>query len=301
MNHYCIGIDGGGSGSRALLVNAQDILLCEVQGSGLNPLSLGWETFQSNLADLLDRLLDQIPREAVCGLCAGLAGTGSEVVRRRVQSEISARLPGVQVLVISDAQAALWGAFNGGAGLLLIAGTGSICLGMDGLGHQARSGGFGRLLGDEGGGYWIAVEAIRWALKANDAGASASQLEAAIREEFHLLDLRDVVPLIHESPPDRIATLARRILPLSATDVEAREIIHQAGDHLAALVANTSRKLGLSSVSVALWGGLWNSSGRELQGSLERSLERRETPVNIIPPAQTPPWGAIRCLRKELP
>jgi N-acetylglucosamine kinase-like BadF-type ATPase len=172
---------------------------------------------------------------------------------------------------------------------------------MDGIGHQVRSGGFGRLLGDEGGGYWMAVEAIRRALKANDAGASSSQLEAAIREEFHLLDLRDAVPLVHESPPDRIAALARRILQLSATDGDAREIIHQAGDHLAALVANTSRKLGLTSVSVALWGGLWNSSGRELQGALERSFERREMPVDIVAPAQTPPWGAIRCLRKEWP
>jgi N-acetylglucosamine kinase-like BadF-type ATPase len=301
MLKYFIGIDGGGSGSRALLTDEQDNLVREAQGGGLNPLSLGWDSFRKNMADLLDQLLAQTPRESVAGLCAGLAGTGSEAVRKQAQTEISALLPGVQALVISDAQAALWGAFGGGAGLLLIAGTGSICLGMNGQGRQARSGGFGRLLGDEGGGYWISVEAIRWALKAQDAGATSSQLEAAIREEFRLLDLREVVPLVHESPPDRIAALARRILKLSGDDADAREIIHQAGDHLAALVSNTSRKLALTSVSVALWGGLWNSSGRELQGTLERSFERREMPVAIVAPAQSPTWGAIRYLRKELP
>jgi N-acetylglucosamine kinase-like BadF-type ATPase len=301
MKTYRVGIDGGGSSSRAILVEAQDQLIREIQGRGLNPLSLGWEVFKSNLSELLHDLLGDTPRDEIAGLCAGLAGSGSESARNRAQNEIAALLPGVRVVVISDAQAALWGAFGGEAGLLLIAGTGSICLGMVADGRIARSGGFGRLLGDEGGGYWMATEAIRWALKANDAGSSSSQLEAAIREEFRLLDLREVIPLVHESPPDRIAGLARRILVLSRTDEDARAIINQAGEYLFALVANTCRKLGLSNPRVALWGGLWASSGGELQAALSSTISAREFPISIVSPAQTPQWGAIRCLRKELP
>jgi N-acetylglucosamine kinase-like BadF-type ATPase len=301
MKIYRIGIDGGGSSSRAILVDDRDQMLNETQGGGLNPLAVGWDVFKTNFADLLERLLGEKPKEEIAGLCAGLAGTGSEAVRGRAQSEISKMLPDCRVIVISDALAALWGAFGGQEGLLLIAGTGSICLGMDSRGRTARAGGFGRLLGDEGGGYWISIEAIRWALKANDAGGSSSQLEAAIREEFRLLELRDVVPLVHESPADRIAALARRILVLSGSDPDARAIVNQAGEHLAALVTTTARKLNFAQPRVALWGGLWNSSGRELQSALHQAFETREFPANVTTPAESPQWGAIRCLRRELP
>jgi len=301
MRKYRLGLDGGGSHSQAIVTDEQDNLIREAEGRGLNPLSLGWDVFRNNFDELLGSALKEIPKEEVAGVCAGLAGTGSETVRKRAQNEIAALLPGTRVLVISDALAALWGAFGGGAGLLLIAGTGSICLGMDGRGRTARSGGFGRLLGDEGGGYWIAVEAMRWALKANDVGGSSAHLEAAIREEFRLLDLRDVIPLAHDDPPDRIAALARRILVLSASDADAREIIYQAGEHLAALVANTARKLGLAGPQVALWGGLWNSSRKELQEALLRAFETKGYAATVTTPTQTPPWGAIRCLRREMP
>src|SRR5690625_7776141 len=73
----------------------------------------------------------------------------------------------------SDVYAAHVGAFSGGPGLLISAGTGSMVLGVDSAGNRVRAGGWGYLYGDEGSATWIAREAIRAALQTTDGRASA--------------------------------------------------------------------------------------------------------------------------------
>ncbi len=299
MRGCLIGIDGGGSHSRALLVDREDLPLAQTDGPGLNPLALDWDTFRARIGGLLERLRIAAPQAQVAGLCAGLAGAGRETMRQRAEQEIASTTD-CPVRVLTDAQIALWGAFQGGPGLLLIAGTGSVCLGMDAQGRQERAGGFGRLLGDEGSGYWIAIQTILRALKEDDQRRT-SPLAPAILEQFSLAELRDVVPLVHGSdcPPDCIAALAKPVLALSGSVGAARRIVREAGDHLGGLVINTAGKLRLERPRVALWGGLWQSPGGELQRALQASLQRRKIAATIQPPAEPPEWGAIRCLRSQ--
>jgi N-acetylglucosamine kinase-like BadF-type ATPase len=299
MTRYWIGIDGGGSRSRGLLVTESGDLITTAEGAGLNPLSLGWEKFRSNAEQLISRLQEAIPMSSVEAISAGLAGVGNEAIRTLAQDEIAALTGCKTVSVIPDVTAALWGAFQGGPGLLLIAGTGSICMGMEAEGKTVRSGGFGRLLGDEGGGYWIACEAAREALKRFDAGETSS-LESMICEEYTLSELIQIVPRLHsgELSPHRLAGLARRILEVSARDPIAGDIVRRAGEHLARLIVATARKLQEASPRVALWGGLWQSPGHELQKSLQEALFHLGLQIEIIEPAEPPEWGAIRYLQK---
>ncbi|MBU1653012.1 hypothetical protein KKA00_12375, partial [bacterium] len=176
MNSYLIGIDGGASRSTAILVDASSELVSTEHGPGLNPLSLDGVEFNSRIASLIQKLLADYQVGDVKGLCAGLAGTGNETVRLKTSAAIKQAAGIENVHVISDALAALWGAFQGKPGLLLIAGTGSICLGLDEQGETARAGGFGRVVGDEGSGYWISVSAIRKALWEVDGRGSSSTL-----------------------------------------------------------------------------------------------------------------------------
>jgi N-acetylglucosamine kinase-like BadF-type ATPase len=187
--------------------------------------------------------------------------------------------------------------------LLLIAGTGSICLGMDENGKNARSGGFGRILGDEGSGYWIAIQALREALRGVDGRGESTGIPDLICEEFGLNDLLDdlleVVPKVSsgEFKPEKIASLTRSLLPCSGKDPLLSDIIRQAGKELADLVENTARKLELKQIRLALWGGLWNSPGRELQAALELELDSRPIACQIVEPAEPPERGAVRYLR----
>ncbi len=301
MKHYVIGIDGGASRSKGILVDDQDRLMAESASGGLNPLALGWEAFGTNLAQLLGKFREEAAKGNIAAVCAGLAGGGNAEVRRRAREEIIALLPQVEVQIITDAQAALWGAFGGGPGLLLIAGTGSICLGMDSSGQTARAGGWGRLLGDEGSGYWIASEAIRLTLRHLDARLEEPQLIAAICTEFTLHSVYDIVPRVYSGDltPDQIARLAKRILPLSQSEAVARDIVHQAGLHLADLVINAAQKLNISEPDLALWGGLWKSPEEELQKALGLAFDRREYHAILHAVAEPPEWGAIRYLRKN--
>jgi N-acetylglucosamine kinase-like BadF-type ATPase len=302
VKRYLIGIDGGGSRSKALLADRRDDMAeALVDGPGLNPLALDWNDFRGRISGLLSRLLAEAPPGRVDGLCAGLAGTGREVMRKRAEEEILALGGGYPVTVMTDAQAGLWGAFRGGPGLLLIAGTGSVCLGMEATGRQERAGGFGRLIGDEGSGYWIAMEAIRRALREDDR-QRISPLAALVKEEFHLTELRDVIPVVHspDCPPDCLAALARQVLEASGTMPEAGEIVRRAGEHLAGLVVTTARKLGMEHPRVALWGGLWQSPRGELQSALDAALRAIAFSAEIAPPAEPPEWGAVRYLQKSL-
>jgi len=296
-----IGVDGGASRSRAILVNEREKLLAEAEGAGLNPLAVGWDAFAKNFKKLLAALLLKTPPREVQGLCVGLAGVGDKRIRARARKEIQGLLPDSEIHVITDAEAALWGAFRGGPGLLLIAGTGSICLGMNSQRKTARSGGFGRLLGDEGGGYWIAIEAIKQALRQADRGVQDSAVISALCKEYRIKEIREIVPLIYspDTTGEKVARSAPRILGLTKSNVAARRIVASAGEHLADLVVNTAWKLRLADPEVALWGGLWNSRGRELQGYLQAGLRRKRFPAELISPKKPPHWGSIHYLNRS--
>jgi len=301
MKQYLIGIDGGASRSRAVLTDLKGAMVASAEGLSLNPLSIGWEAFQVHFKQLIAGLSITESGE-VKALCAGLAGSGREEVRLRAEKEIAALLKAERVFVISDALAALWGAFHEGAGLLLIAGTGSICLGRDEDGNTARSGGFGRLLGDEGGGYWIAMEAIKAVLRSTDGRGSAGSLIQAVKEMFDLDDVRDAIPLVYNGTfsPEKIAAFAEKVLPLSKTDPAAARIAKNAGRCLAELIIATAEKLELENPKVALWGGLWRLAGEELQEALGDALKKFAFDCEICLPAESPEWGAIRYLKHKL-
>ncbi len=303
MSEYLVGIDGGASRSCCIVTDLAGVLISSSEGASLNPLAIGWDVFSENFKTLYFKALGSISPDSVAALCAGIAGVGDETVRERASNLIIEITALNRIHVITDALAALWGAFGGNAGLLLIAGTGSICYGMDEDGLVERSGGFGRLLGDEGGGYWIAIEAIKSALKSADGRADASSLPPAVSAEFNLKEVRDIIPQIHgdKLPPGEIARFAEKVLILSASDPSAADIVKRAAVHLTELLVATARKLNIAYTSVALSGGLWNSPGQEMQKALSDELKQRQFKCEIRTPSEPPEWGAIRYLQKSIP
>jgi len=129
-----------------------------------------------------------------------------------------------RVLVIADVQAAWHATHDGGAGVLVLAGTGSIVLGRDARGRWARAGGLGPLLGDEGSAFWIGRAWLR------ARAAAPAQRRLAVR--------RDAVPAIAALAP-RVVARARR------GDRLAARIVREAQAHLADQAREVTRALGL--------------------------------------------------------
>ncbi len=299
MKRFLLGIDGGGSRSAAVLTDASGAPMAKSQGPALNPLTVGWDDFRCHFGELLDGL-DRGKSTVADALCAGLAGVGNSEIRQKAVGVIR-EVSGVKdVFVVTDAEAALWGAFAGQAGLLLIAGTGSICLGMNSQGRTARSGGFGYLLGDEGGGWWIAAEAVRQALRSVDGRAPETALTDVLRQQFDLSDIRDIIPLLQNGDlkPADLAASVPEIFRLSRLDPIARDIVQRAGYFLAQLVRSTAEKLNLKNYPVALSGGLWESPGKELQQAFKDACDKQGVSFTIAPVKEPPEMGAVHYLRK---
>jgi N-acetylglucosamine kinase-like BadF-type ATPase len=159
-----------------------------------------------------------------------------------------------RVEVISDAEAALLGALDGGPGVLILAGTGSIVLGRDARGHLARAGGLGPLLGDEGSAFWLGRE---WLRQRPDAARVARALSRR----------PDAVARIAAAAPAVLARARRG-------DRRARAIVGAAQEHLAAQALDVIRRLALAAPVTVSWsGGLladpWYRAG------IRRALGRR--------------------------
>jgi glucosamine kinase len=178
--------------------------------------------------------------------CFGLAGSRSESVQQWARKAIAEAGVGGQLAMCGDEEIALDAAFHGGPGILVIAGTGSnaICRAADGQLYGA--GGWGPVLGDEGSGYWIGLEAIRAALRAHDEAARNSAAQALLREveqAFGLASLGELIALgnlrvaSNEARPPDFASLVPVIAALAARgNMLALEVLERAGEELASLV-----------------------------------------------------------------
>jgi N-acetylglucosamine kinase-like BadF-type ATPase len=238
-----LGVDAGGTGTRAVLTRDGEI----VERREIGPLNVILH------ADAVDRLAALIAecRPAAAGL--GLPGIRGDADAERIAATLRDRT-GISVTVRDDAEVALLGAFCGGQGAIVIAGTGSAALGRAASGEGRRVGGHGYLLGDEGGGYWIGREAVRAALRASDGTGPPTALVEIVRAAFGC-DLAEVVRQVHAHPAER--RLLARLVPAIATSADpvAAEILDRAADHLAELASAV--RAGLGPLPVAMVGGVF--------------------------------------------
>jgi N-acetylglucosamine kinase-like BadF-type ATPase len=269
-----LGVDAGGSGTRAVLVRDGVV----VGRRELGPLNVLLHD------DAVARLAELLTTAGAVAAGLGLAGIRDDTHAARVEAALQART-GVPVVVRDDTEAALAGAFRGEPGVVVIAGTGSGALGRDRKGRSCRAGGHGFLLGDEGGGYWIGREAVRAALRASDGTGPPTTLDRLVREAFG--DLTAAVRRVHSHPTDR-GTLAGLVpgVVAAASDPVAAGILDTAADALAALAAAVRGRLA-SALPVAMSGGVF---------AADPVRRRFVAATGALPAAEPPELGAVRLL-----
>lgn len=262
---FYIGVDGGGTRSRALVGDGEGR---ELGGAGGGP----------GLIDPADPLVAAfrvaaVAREAAKrarvglparGLWAGLAGAGNETARAAVEKELKDRRLARRVIVGSDVEAAHADAFGNGPGVLLVAGTGSVVRAVDPRGEVATVGGWGALLGDEGGGYGIGLEGIRAVLRAADGREPETDLTDALLSETGAEGPRELADWAAGASKGEIAALSLAVARVSKTgDVVAARVVHRAlgavREHLEAVLGRTGGWAGRP--PVAFVGGLVREGG----------------------------------------
>jgi N-acetylglucosamine kinase-like BadF-type ATPase len=233
-----LGIDAGGSATRAVLVAGGQVTE-RFTAPPMNALLSG---------DLTDRLAEVIGAAGATAAGVGLPGLRSPADAARLGAELTRRA-GHPVRVTWDGETAWLGAFGAAPGIAVFAGTGSGALGCDGA-RSARAGGHGFLLGDEGSAYWIGRAAANAALRWEDGmGGSAALRDAVVAASGR--DLARLIDDVHSHPAERgrLALLAPVVTALAGEDAAARRIALEAAWHLAELAAAVGRRLGPLPVS----------------------------------------------------
>jgi len=142
---FVIGIDAGGTKTVGLLADESGKVLSKSISGGANLLVKGELAVEKVIFDVIESLEAPEPLAALCLGIAGVGQPGADEVIRDVLRRLGQRQP---VRVVNDALVALVAGAPSGIGIVVVAGTGSIAYGVDPDGHEARSGGWGYLLGD---------------------------------------------------------------------------------------------------------------------------------------------------------
>ena len=165
-----------------------------------------------------------------------------DAVRRWSHDALARHVSG-EVLVCGDEEIALDAAFPGMPGILVIAGTGSIVIGRCRDGSLHTAGGWGPVLGDEGSGYWIGIEAIRTALRAQDRHVKSCLL-AEIQRHWELESLQELIAIANSQPAPDFSSLARVVAECAADgDALALSLLQRAGEELAGFITLVHSKM----------------------------------------------------------
>lgn len=304
-NQVVLGVDGGGTNTRCLIGDLSNRIHGEGHAGPSNYQAVGRETAAANLAAAIRQALSSAGRSEadVAAVCAGLAGAGRPE-NRAVALEMLTFLAPARIQVVTDAQIALAGALAGEPGVIIIAGTGSIAFGANATGETARAGGWGWILGDEGGGYDIGRRALVASLAAVDGSAPETDLGAHICTAWGLDRLEQVIIRVHSNVPasrGEIAALAPMVMKVAgAGDPVASAILREAGRALGLLAVTVLRRLGMSGGEpsgpaplLSTAGGILTTSPSVLE-SLQQFVAGQVPASRFVPCRESPAQGAVR-------
>jgi glucosamine kinase len=241
MSAVVLGIDGGGTRTRASIVNGDEVLAFAEAGS-IKRLRVGAEAAEENLRSLLAEVYRQAGVASVRAACVGVASAAMPGVHEWIGA-VCADFAVERHEVVGDEIIALDAAFRGGPGILQIAGTGTNTIGRAPDGGRETAGGWSSRLGDEGSGYWIGLHAIRRALNARDREEPTRVLEV-VGQIWGAADLDEFINIGDVTPAPDFAVLAPAIDKLAEEgDPVALGVMKQAATDLVGFVLLVRDKL----------------------------------------------------------
>lgn len=305
MSSFVIGIDGGGTSTRAALLDLDGMLLAVGQSGTSNIDDVGVQVAEQNIDRAVATAEAQagVPRQPSAAIFLGMAGVTSEADRDHIR-QIARNLnlaPDTAIGVDHDCRAALAGGLSGRPGIVQIIGTGSSCYGRTTAGRSWMSGGRGHLVSDEGSGCWMGLQAIRAAVRAHDGRAPDTPLLAGVLAALNINEIDDVLNRLYVVGISRaeLAALAPMVVrEAMAGDAAALGIVQKGADDVAELVEAVARKLEMEAPQVCIVGGLLNT-GPIIFDSYRAAMLRR-VPTADVKTAEQPPVMGAALLALEL-
>lgn len=253
-----IGIDAGGTKTAICASTSEEAIEFSLDGPGTNIRRDGLSVTLSTLIDLI-HALPQPSKPTSTYLCAGIAGAGNKEIQAALKQKLAIHLevPTSNIQVRTDASIAYYAAHKDRSGILVITGTGSIIWARTKTGHMVRAGGWGALLGDEGGGFQLGLSALR-ALSHEIDGGPSTLLSSILCDHYGLCTPSDILDFTYQRK-SHISTLAPFVIEAAK---QSDQIAQQIIDTQISALAQSLKFLLLShphvSPNIVYMGGLTN-------------------------------------------
>jgi len=295
-----LGVDGGGTKSIGLAADLSGNVLTRREGGASNVNVVGLEGGVRALHKIISECCDDLgcAPDELASVALALAGAGDDNTKQRIKDAVNqlfekdGRKP-LPISVQTDSRAALEGAFNGGPGVVIVAGTGSVVMGKTERREILTVGGWGRYLGDEGSGYCIGREGLRAVALHFDRRGEATKLEAKLAETFQWRTRADIVQAVYQEKFD-LARLAPVVLQAAGeNDVVSQKILQGAALQLAEQARVVVMQMGiLRKIGLVMVGGLIDHEN-VYSNSLHMKLMKLLPQVEVRQPMHTPAQGAV--------
>lgn len=292
---FYLGIDAGGTKCELMIADTDLKKIFSSKFKSLHYSVVGAKVIAEKYSALIKDVLkkNNLDIKDCKSICIGLAGAREDADRKLLKKEFSKWLKFNKIRIETDTMTGLYGAFDGADGLILISGTGSVLFGKSGN-KIYRVGGWGRILGDEGSGYWIGLQALKQIVKEYDLLniKPRTQLAKAINKEHGLSEKNIVEQVFHGDFP--IQNIAPLVLKLAEKKNKiCLNIVNEAIDgllyHLETFLKVAQRK---KSIDVAFIGSIIETDNL-LSKKFTQRIKKELPLINVIKKKNPPVFGAV--------
>ncbi|PFK36708.1 ATPase [Bacillus cereus] len=277
---YIIGVDGGGTKTEAIAYNLNGGKISEGK-TGYGNLLLDEKQAIHNIIDAIEQCLVPLKKEECQYICLGLAGYGGVKNTKGIKDALSDAFH-IPFTIVNDGVIAHAALLKGKDGILTISGTGSVSIGIHN-GIERLAGGWGHILGDEGSGYWIAMQMFIKMTQEEDEGGNYSDLTKLILTKLGYQSVLELKTFIYSSTKAEIASFVPLIVQQAkAGDTFAENILKQAGYHLAKITLAVWKQLNFdNNVTIAIKGGILTNIS-SVQTSFIENIKQEKSEVQFI-------------------
>jgi N-acetylmuramic acid 6-phosphate etherase len=279
-----LGVEGGGTKTAWVLVERATDGLCIIEQGKLPP-----SNFRLTPPDRLHSIFRQLPQE-VDRVGMFLAGCGADD-RHSLEMLCAEIWPSAKIVAGSDRDSGLAAALGRGDGIAVNAGTGASVTGRRGE-RIEQAGGWGHILGDAGGGYFLSVQALRLILREYDLHRGEAQFTASILRALSLNSRDELVRWVQTADKMEIATLSPIVFEAARNgDSNVVRIIEEGAEVLSEFTAAVASRLGLLAPKVILLGGLFKRDSLYV-AAFRRKLKKNLSDARVAMSEQLPELGA---------
>jgi N-acetylglucosamine kinase-like BadF-type ATPase len=250
-----LGIDAGGTQTRWALADARDEIIADGGVAGLSALQMGSDAGRAHLRETMAAIAHALPpSQRPRRICAGMTGftEGGDRIIALIAAAFGMNADAITLH--SDIEIACLDLFKPGEGYVVYAGTGSIAAFVDAAGEFHRAGGRGVILDDAGGGYWIAIEALRHIWRDEDTKLGSWRKSPMAIEVFNRLggaEWAESRAFVYHRGRGEIGQLALAVAAAADRDAVALGILTRAGMELARLGQAMTARFGPRPIALA--------------------------------------------------